>query len=284
MTLAFVACAALVCGGCAVDSAVLYERAARASVMVLIDGRHAGSAFFVDDSGLLLTASHVVKGANGTLEVDSPDVGRLPAERLAVDWGHDVALLRVARRDRPLPSPPIPAPPPDPGHKTPIGYRQPFQINLPGIVLHYYLPALQARDARHAPSRLAALQGPCQLSQHFLSFSSHHKVGYPAAHKLFVEEGGVEVPQNHLNLGMPPANRLNHVLHPVHGESQAGKTHERGRKAADLGEKLSVGPLQPVLVHDHHVVPRLSEHGGRPNHTQGRDRRRETLHGAQSVP
>ena len=110
-------CAAWVCGGCAVDSAALYETAARASVMVLIDGRHAGSAFFVDGSGLLLTASHVVKDANGRLEVDSPDVGRLPAKRVAVDWGHDVALLKVAKRDRPYPSLPIADRMPPPGEK-----------------------------------------------------------------------------------------------------------------------------------------------------------------------
>jgi S1-C subfamily serine protease len=100
-----------------VDSAVLYETAARASVMVLVDGRHAGSAFFVDSSGLLLTASHVAKDGNGQLDVDSPDVGRLPAKRVAVDWGHDVALLQVAKRDRPYPSLPLADRTPPPGEK-----------------------------------------------------------------------------------------------------------------------------------------------------------------------
>jgi len=104
-------------GGCAVDSATLYDKAARASVMVLIDGRHAGSAFFVDPSGLLLTASHVVKGANGTLEVDSPTVGRLPAKRVAVDWGHDLAMLQVAKGGRSYPSLSIADRTPAPGEK-----------------------------------------------------------------------------------------------------------------------------------------------------------------------
>jgi len=117
VTLAFVACAALASGGCAVDSAALYETAARASVMVLVDGRHAGSAFFVDGDGLLLMASHMVKDAKGRVEIDSPTVGRLPAKRVAVDWGHDLAMLKVAKRDRPYPSLPIADRTPAPGEK-----------------------------------------------------------------------------------------------------------------------------------------------------------------------
>jgi S1-C subfamily serine protease len=217
-TLALLACAAFASGGCAVDSAVVYERAARASVMVLIDGRHAGSAFFVDGSGLLLTASHVVKGANGTLEVDSPDVGRLPAERLAVDWGHDVALLRVARRDRPYPSLSIADRTPAPGEKVLVLGEPLFRhrMLLSGTVAtrresYCYLEDLACYVSMHYVAGPApkGISGGCWLDRHgrvvgvqsgYLNASKQVPAGVafftpiPAMRRLLTEQASPAVP------------------------------------------------------------------------------------------
>jgi len=87
-----------------VDGEALYARVQRASVFVLEGGRHKGSGFFADPEGLVVTAAHMVKGKPKRLEVVSPTAGRLTAERVAIDLAHDVALLRVPRRDEPYPA------------------------------------------------------------------------------------------------------------------------------------------------------------------------------------
>ncbi|MBM4038152.1 MAG: serine protease [Planctomycetes bacterium] len=74
----------------------LYETVRRASVFVLANGRHLGSGFFATPDGLVVTAAHMVKGKGGVLEVVSPVAGRVKAETVAMDPGHDVALLRAA--------------------------------------------------------------------------------------------------------------------------------------------------------------------------------------------
>jgi putative serine protease PepD len=76
----------------------------QAAVSILIDGAHKGSGFFVDPTGLVATASHVVKGKAEGIEIVSPAAGRLQAEKVAVDLGHDLALLRVPRREVPYPA------------------------------------------------------------------------------------------------------------------------------------------------------------------------------------
>jgi len=96
------------------DGQVLYESVRRASVFVLWNGRHIGSGFFATPDGLIVTSAHMVKGRTDGIEVVSPGCGRLKAERVAVDLGHDLALLRAPRRDEPYPWLPIAdsAPPP----------------------------------------------------------------------------------------------------------------------------------------------------------------------------
>ena len=113
LLLAAAACAAAACAAawCAGnddgEKAPLYETVRRASVFVLVDGRHVGSGFFADGEGLVVTASHMVRDRRGRIEVVSREAGRLPARRVAVDWGHDLALLAVPKRDRPYPTLPI---------------------------------------------------------------------------------------------------------------------------------------------------------------------------------
>ena len=97
--------------GCALrpgpDGGALYERARRASVFVLKDGRHTGSGFFASPDGLVVTCAHMVKGKAGDIEVVSPVAGRLEAQRVAMDFGHDIALLRVEGGRAPFPSLPV---------------------------------------------------------------------------------------------------------------------------------------------------------------------------------
>jgi len=77
----------------------LYRRAKMASVEVLSDGHLIGSAWFADPEGVLVTAAHMIESPSRTLEVQSPAVGRIDAELVAVDLGHDLALLRLKPRD-----------------------------------------------------------------------------------------------------------------------------------------------------------------------------------------
>jgi len=78
------------------DTAALYDKVRRASVMILINGRQAGSGCFVSPDGVVLTACHVVKDPGKRIEIVSPAAGRLAARRIADDCGHDLALLQVA--------------------------------------------------------------------------------------------------------------------------------------------------------------------------------------------
>ncbi|MHC4201173.1 MAG: S1C family serine protease [Planctomycetota bacterium] len=75
--------------------AALYQKLRRASVEIVVDGHMAGSGCFVDAEGIVLTAAHVVKGKSAGIEIVSPVAGRMRAERVASDPGHDLALLRV---------------------------------------------------------------------------------------------------------------------------------------------------------------------------------------------
>jgi len=94
--------------GCAASPGLnaerLYRTVREASVFVLADGRHRGSGFFADSRGLIVTAAHMVKGQTDGIEVVSPVAGRLEARPVAIDLGHDVALLRVGRRKEPYPA------------------------------------------------------------------------------------------------------------------------------------------------------------------------------------
>lgn len=71
----------------------LYEESLPSIVLVQTD-RGSGTAFFVDNSGNLLTASHVVSGAR-KVECITRQGFRIPAEIRFVDTANDLALLRV---------------------------------------------------------------------------------------------------------------------------------------------------------------------------------------------
>jgi S1-C subfamily serine protease len=85
----------------ALDGTALYDHVRSTSVEILIAGRQDGSGWFASDDGLVVTAAHVVwghvgrKGDGHRVEVISPKLGRLDAEIIAVDRGHDLALLQA---------------------------------------------------------------------------------------------------------------------------------------------------------------------------------------------
>lgn len=79
----------------------LYETARAASIEVLVDDHLTGSGVVVSGAGLALTAAHVVGDRTGRFEGRIPGVGRLPIEIIAVDRGHDIALLRLPVRRTP---------------------------------------------------------------------------------------------------------------------------------------------------------------------------------------
>jgi len=84
--------------------AEIYRQAKRASVEVLVDDHLAGTGFFVDKEGLLLTAAHVLDRPESRVEVLSAAFGRLDAKLLAVDMGHDLALFQLPSRKEGYPA------------------------------------------------------------------------------------------------------------------------------------------------------------------------------------
>lgn len=106
--------------GCAAPSGPakgrLYEQTRLASVEVLVGGRLSGSGWFADAEGLIITAAHVVWDKPHELQVVMSNGARLASTLEAVDRGHDLALLRVAKREgEPFPHLQVGDGPPLPG-------------------------------------------------------------------------------------------------------------------------------------------------------------------------
>ncbi len=72
-----------------------YDRVRPALVEVLVDGRLCGSGCFVDSDGTVLSSSHLFPRPGMRIELLSVVVGRHEAEVLAIDKGHDLALLKL---------------------------------------------------------------------------------------------------------------------------------------------------------------------------------------------
>ncbi|MEN8128426.1 MAG: S1C family serine protease [Planctomycetota bacterium] len=73
----------------------LIEKLSRACVEVLADGQLAGSGAFVSSDGYALTAAHFIASPEMKLEVLSTGAVRHAATLIAIDKGHDIALLKV---------------------------------------------------------------------------------------------------------------------------------------------------------------------------------------------
>ena len=75
-----------------------YEKAKAATVEILVNGHLNGSGWIADSKGIVMTAGHVVENPDRKLEITSPTLGRKEAKLVAVDLGHDLALLSIEPR------------------------------------------------------------------------------------------------------------------------------------------------------------------------------------------
>ncbi len=76
-------------------SDALYRTGCAAAVEVLVNGHLNGSGSFVEKDGHIITAAHVIESPGQHIEVASPTVPRATAKVIAVDLGHDLALLKI---------------------------------------------------------------------------------------------------------------------------------------------------------------------------------------------
>jgi S1-C subfamily serine protease len=72
-----------------------YEGARKATLEILRDGLWKGSGWISPRGGFALTAAHVIGAPGGRIEVLTFKGERLPATVVAVDYGHDAAVLKV---------------------------------------------------------------------------------------------------------------------------------------------------------------------------------------------
>ena len=96
----------------------LYGKAKAAAVEILVNGHLNGSGWFVDSMGLIFTAAHVIERPGQALEITSPLVGRRDAKLVAVDLGHDLALLKVDPHEGGYPALRLAERPPGPGEEV----------------------------------------------------------------------------------------------------------------------------------------------------------------------
>jgi serine protease Do len=88
-------------------SGELYARVKQTAVEVLVDDHLNGSGNMIAAEGLAITAAHVIGRPGVRVELLSAVAGRCKAEVVAVDLGHDLALLRVEPRDGGYPFLPV---------------------------------------------------------------------------------------------------------------------------------------------------------------------------------
>jgi len=79
----------------------LYTKLQTTCPEILVEGRLQGSGFVATPEGYVITASHVVWPGDKSVEVLIHQLGRLKAEVVAVDRGHDLALLKLPATDAP---------------------------------------------------------------------------------------------------------------------------------------------------------------------------------------
>ncbi len=82
------------------SSAEIYARAQAASAEILIDGHLDASGWLASADGLVVSAAHAFLKTKMAIEVRLADGERLPARLIALDRGHDLALLQVVAKDR----------------------------------------------------------------------------------------------------------------------------------------------------------------------------------------
>jgi S1-C subfamily serine protease len=73
----------------------IYRRCEAACVEVLVNGRHSGSGWFARADGLLVTAAHLFDRRDAVVEVVLSGGNRLACSLVAIDRGHDIAVLKT---------------------------------------------------------------------------------------------------------------------------------------------------------------------------------------------
>ena len=120
-------------GESAVRGGEAYARLKAASLMILVDGQQRGSGTLIDATGVAITAAHVIIRKGRRIEVISATAERLGAEVVAVDLGHDLALLRLPVREGGYPFLPLAEELPGPGADafyigTPVPMQKPVWL------------------------------------------------------------------------------------------------------------------------------------------------------------
>ena len=82
------------------SGAETYARARAASAEILIDGHLDASGWLASADGLVVSAAHAFLKTKMAIEVRLADGERLPARLIALDRGHDLALLQIIAADR----------------------------------------------------------------------------------------------------------------------------------------------------------------------------------------
>ncbi len=75
----------------------LYQKVYPCTVELLVNGRFSASGAFVSADGLIITAAHAMVDVNQKMEILSPVVHRAKVSLVALDRGHDLALLKVEK-------------------------------------------------------------------------------------------------------------------------------------------------------------------------------------------
>lgn len=77
-----------------------YDQLRQVTVEVLVDGRIAGMGTFVEADGHLITAGHLFERPGQRIEVLSTAIGRHEAKMVAIDRGHDLAILCITPNEK----------------------------------------------------------------------------------------------------------------------------------------------------------------------------------------
>ena len=108
----------------------LYARLRAASISVLVDGQLNASGAVIDETGLAITAAHVIGQKGKQVEILSSFSERISAQVVAVDLGHDLALLRLQTREGSYSFLPLAAEVPKPGAQV-FCFGKPATLRMP---------------------------------------------------------------------------------------------------------------------------------------------------------
>lgn len=120
--------------------AQLYTQGRAATVELLLDDRLEGTGFIVDPDGRLLTAGHVVEQPRRRIEARTVH-GRVPVKLIALDLGHDLALLQLDSPPHGSTWPHLPIAEQSPPVTSPV-----FLLGTPIFRHHVLLQGIVARD------------------------------------------------------------------------------------------------------------------------------------------